>query len=120
MATWRVLLIGVASVLVGGWLVLDGTRFLLGSGYLRVDGQLGPWTVPVRAVGLQPESTTVAALLLGLGLALLAAFAVFLTGKTVGAWLLIVAAALVSWYLPFGTVGAALIIGLTAWELARA
>ena len=120
MATWRVLLIGAATVLVGGWLVFDGARFLLGRGYVRIDGQLGPWTVPVRAVGLQPESSTIAALLLGLGLALLAAFVVFLTGKTVGAWLLLAAAGLVSWYLPFGTVGAVLIISLTAWELARA
>ena len=53
----------------------------------------------------------------GYGIALLGAFAYYLTGSFAGGIALIVVAALGLWYLPFGTVGCLVVISLTLWDL---
>ena len=54
---------------------------------------------------------------IALSYALLGAFAYYLTGSFAGGIALIVVAALGLWYLPFGTVGCLVVIGLTLWDL---
>jgi hypothetical protein len=102
-------LVVALAVLQGGWLAFDGARALLVGDYVTprsgpYAGQLGPWSKLVATVGLEPRSTVVKSVHVGLGLAwlaLAAAFAGGLPGARAG---LIACAVLTLWYLPFGTI----------------
>jgi hypothetical protein len=51
------------------WMLFDGTRRLIVGDYVRINGQLGPWTHAVTAAGLDPMSRVVATIFLGCGFA---------------------------------------------------
>lgn len=98
----------VLAVVLGGWLVFDGTRALVIGDYLTPStgphaGELGPWAKLVAAVGIEPRSTMVKALHVGLGLAWLVT-AICLMARRPQASRALLGCALASlWYLPFGT-----------------
>lgn len=47
------------GLLIGAWMVYDGTRALVAGDYVRFGGQLGPWEAAVSAVGIEPLSMRV-------------------------------------------------------------
>lgn len=113
----RTIAIGFLVVIVAGYMLFDGIRELSGVGYIAPGGELGPWAGLLKRIGIDPHSTAVAVVFVGYGVALLAAFVFYLTGSFAGGVVLVVVAALGLWYLPFGTVGCLVVIGLTLWDL---
>ena len=96
----------VCSWLLGWWLTFDGLHSRLFGDFIRLNGQLGPWTNLARAVGLEPNQLAFTFVAFGLGL-IGASFGTFLRrpwGYT--ASIAICAACLL--YLGFGTPLAAL------------
>jgi len=102
---WVVVLLALVE---GGWLVFDGAHGLLTGDYVTPSsgaraGQLGPWSELFLALGIDPRSTLVMSIHVGLGgtwLLALAAFVKRVPGSRLG---LIVCAVLGLWYLPWGT-----------------
>jgi hypothetical protein len=58
----------VTSWIIGWWMTFDGLHNRLFGDYVRINGQLGPWTVLVRAVGLDPNQLAFTFVAMGLGL----------------------------------------------------
>lgn len=102
------LLIVLLALLTGGWLAFDGAHALVTGDYVtpssgRFAGQLGPWSRLVAVAGLEPRSTLMKLVHLGLGIAWLAAIVGFALRRR-GAWTAMLACAVLGlWYLPFGT-----------------
>jgi hypothetical protein len=113
----RTIIIGVLVVVVAGYMIFDGVRELSGAGYIAPGGELGPWAGLLKRLGIDPHTPGVAMVFVGYGIALLGAFAYYLTGSFAGGIALIVVAVLGLWYLPFGTVGCLVVISLTLWDL---
>ena len=96
------------ALLEAGWLAFDGARALLVGDYFTPSsgpyaGQLGPWAKVVVAIGLEPRSTLVRAMHLGLGAGWLAVLACYVR-RIRWAWSGMLACAVLGlWYLPFGT-----------------
>lgn len=106
----------VLGLLLGGWLLFDGSRALVVGDYVtpssgRFAGQLGPWSSLFEAIGVSPRSFAVKALHVVVG----AAWLVGLGGLVFGAgWarpVLFASAVASLWYLPFGTL-IALVVGV--------
>lgn len=100
--------IGLAIVL-GGWLAFDGTRALVIGDYVTpssgdYQGQLGPWSKLVAAVGIPPRSTAMKWIHIVSGIALLGGAACFALQLPFGWYAALVGALFGLWYLPFGTV----------------
>ncbi|MGH2522927.1 MAG: hypothetical protein ACRDH2_10530 [Anaerolineales bacterium] len=89
------------SWLLGGWLAFDGLHQRLFGDYVRIDGQLGPWAVLVRAVGVDPLSLGWFFIVLGLAL-IAASFGLYLRRRW-GYYVGLGASALGLLYLGFGT-----------------
>jgi hypothetical protein len=88
--SWTIL---VLAFFQGTWLTFDGGRALIVGDYFTPrsgshTGQLGPWSRIVIAVGLDPRSTFIKCLHLGLGLAWLTSLIVFVVRPAAGWWLL--------------------------------
>lgn len=97
------------ALLQGGWMIFDGIHVLAKGRYFGPP-QPGPWSRLVAAVGLDPMSLGMPFILLG-GLWLIGA-GMTLVGQE-WAWNLALGVAIASlWYLPIGTILAALMIGL--------
>lgn len=101
-------LISMIALCMGGWMLFDGCRALIVGDYITpgsgaAAGQLGPWSRVVRAAGLEPRSTRVKLLHVGLGAFWLAALAAFYGRPFLGWWALFGAALATVWYLPIGT-----------------
>jgi len=114
---WAGVVVGLA-LLEGGWLAFDGAHALLLGDYVTPSGgrfarQLGPWANLVRAVGLEPRSTAVKVIHLGLGAAWLVAVVWFVRGGSRARLMLIACAVASLWYLPFGTALSVVLILLT-------
>ena len=58
----------VCSWLLGWWMTVDGLYSRLFGDYIRINGQLGPWTTLARAAGLEPNQLAFAFVAFGLGL----------------------------------------------------
>ncbi len=106
---WILLLLALFE---GGWLAFDGGRALLIGDYVTPSsgeyaGQLGPWADLVAAAGIPPRSTLMKSIHLGLGLAWLVAAAAFAGGRSWSRRGLLTCAVASLWYLPFGTLLAA-------------
>ena len=92
----------------GAWFAFDGSRALLTGDYVTPQsgeyaGQLGPWAALVTAVGMDPRSTLMKSIHVGLGLAWLAAGSGVALSRSWG-WPAMFASAIASlWYLPIGT-----------------
>ena len=105
-------LLVVLGIAPAGWMLFDGARRLLVGDYVRINGQLGPWTHVVSAVGLEPMGLAVAVLFIACGVARAAATVVLLA-RSPWAWQAMMASSIaILWYLPIGTASAMLTIVL--------
>lgn len=93
------------AVLSGGYVLLDGLVATLSGDYITPggDGQLGPWSVLVQAVGIAPRSALMHGVFLALGLVTLVAASAFARRAPRAREALLGVAVLGLWYLPFGT-----------------
>jgi hypothetical protein len=102
---WVVL---VLAFIEAGWLAFDGGRALVVGDYVtptsgQYAGELGPWANVVSAIGIDPRSTLMKSIHVGLGTAWLAVIVCFAL-RMPWAWSgMLVCAVLGLWYLPFGT-----------------
>ena len=98
----------VLALIEGGWLAFDGGHALITGDYVTPQspdrrGQLGPWSRVVAAVGIEPLSTLMKGIHVGLGLGFLATTACFALGVPWARTGMIFCAGLTLWYLPVGT-----------------
>jgi hypothetical protein len=105
---WVEWLVVILAVIEGGWLAFDGGRALITGDYVTAKspegpGQLGPWASLVAAVGIEPRSTLMKGIHVGLGLGFLATTACFVLGLSWARTGMILCAVLTLWYLPVGT-----------------
>lgn len=106
---WLGWVVVALALIEGGWLAFDGAHALVVGDYVtpssgRHAGQLGPWARVVSAAGIEPRSTLMKSIHLGLGAAWLVVMVCFALGLP-WAWSgMLVSAVLGLWYLPFGTV----------------
>ena len=101
--------IALALALVeAGWLAFDGGHALLVGDYVTPKsgpsaGKLGPWSKVVSGVGIEPRSTWMKGIHVGLGVVWLVVGACFGL-RLPWAWTgMLVCAVLSLWYLPLGT-----------------
>lgn len=105
---WLAWVVAALALIEGGWLAFDGAHALVMGDYVTPSGgphagQLGPWAKLVSAAGIEPRSTLMKGIHLGLGIAWLAVIAAFLL-RASWAWTgMLLCAVLALWYLPFGT-----------------
>lgn len=103
---WAIIIL---IILTAGWMLADGLRALTIGDYFtpasgEYAGQLGPWTLLVQALGIEPRSTFMKLVFVVYGIAALIAVAGFAFLKsTLGRNALIATALLGLWYLPIGT-----------------
>ncbi len=105
---WLRRLVLLLALLEGGWLAFDGGRALIVGDYVTPNsgtyaGQLGPWSKLVSAVGIDPRSTLMKSIHLGLGSAWLVVIVCFALRLPWAWWGMLVCAVASLWYLPFGT-----------------
>jgi len=96
-------------------MVVDGLHALATGSYIGTGahGELGPWSVLVRSVGLAPTSHVVRVAFVVVGLAYLVAVAGYAAHRVGARRALAVLAIATLWYLPFGTLcSLLLLIGL--------
>jgi hypothetical protein len=103
---WIVVVLGL---LQGGWMAFDGSRALMVGDYVtpssgQYAGQLGPWSGLVSAIGIEPRSTLMKSVHVGLGAAWLIATVCFLLRMPWARSAMLTCAVLSLWYLPFGTI----------------
>ena len=106
---WKNWLIILLIALNAGWMLYDGVRALTVGDYTTPTtgdyaGQLGPWSRLVKAVGLEPRSTTVKMIFVFYGIAALSATVYYALGLSWSRSALIVICVLGLWYLPVGTI----------------
>ena len=104
--------LAVLGFLPAAWMLFDGGRRLLVGDYVRINGQLGPWTHVVSAVGLDPMSRAVAFMFLACGVARLIATISYLARASWGWHAMLATSVAILWYLPIGTAAAVLTIVL--------
>lgn len=105
------------ALLVGGWLAFDGVHALVTGDYVTPKsgpyaGKLGPWANVVLAVGIEPRSSAMNTVHLGLGMAWLIVTGAWAFGRSWARSCALGCAVLTLWYLPFGTLVSMLIIVL--------
>ena len=98
----------ILITLIAGWMLADGLRALTVGDYFtpasgEYAGQLGPWTLLVQALGIEPRSTFMKLVFIVYGIAALIAVAGFALNQPWGRNALIAIALLGLWYLPIGT-----------------
>ena len=97
------------AVLIGGWLIFDGSRALIVGDYVTPRsgssaGQPGPWSHVISALGFEPRSTAIKCLHVVLGLLWLGAAFCFQRSPSSGWVALLITSVCSLWYLPVGTV----------------
>jgi hypothetical protein len=116
-ATLRGWILAGLVAITGGWMAFDGAHALITGDFVTPSsgpyaGQLGPWTVLPRALGLEPRGLPVRVFFVAFGLGYLAALAVFLRGRP-GSWRVLLGFATVALlYLPIGTVASVFVLAL--------
>ena len=98
----------ILITLTAGWMLADGLRALTIGDYFtpasgEYAGQLGPWTLLVQALGIEPRSTFMKFVFVIYGVAALIAVTGFALNQPWGRNALIAIALLGLWYLPIGT-----------------
>lgn len=91
-----------------GWLAFDGGHALATGDYVTPNsgqyaGQLGPWAKLVSAVGIEPRSTLMKSIHVGLGSVWLATMVCYIGRVSWARTGMILCAVAGLWYLPFGT-----------------
>lgn len=110
----------VLLAIVGAYMVFDGLRALTVGDYLTPSsgayaGQLGPWSNLVAGLGIDPRSTAMKVGFVVIGTAhLLAGLGMSTSTATGVAWAAIAVGVSGLWYLPFGTVADAIVVGVVA------
>src|SRR5690349_16026636 len=95
----------VIAVIIGGWLVFDGSRALIKGDYVTPQsgpsaGQLGPWSRVVAALGIAPRGTFMKCLHLVLGILWLISAGYFVFCPPCGRTCLLITSIGTLWYLP--------------------
>ena len=102
------IVISLAAV-EAGWMVFDGGRaFALGD-YVTPNvgpyqGQLGPWSKVISAVGIDPRSTLMKSIFVAYGAGWLLVTGAYGFNLPWASGVMVIAAAGSLWYLPIGTV----------------
>jgi hypothetical protein len=104
---WKWVII-VLAILEAGWMAFDGVRALVVGDYVTPQtgphtGQLGPWSIIVSAVGIEPRSTLMKTIFAGYGAAWLTFIGCFIYRLSWAWWAMLFAAACSLWYVPIGT-----------------
>lgn len=108
MKHWTGWIIVALAVVVGGWMIFDGTRAIVLGDYVTPSsgeyaGQLGPWAQILTAVGVEPRSSLAKTLHILLG-SIFVVSSFTLLRQTFWSWAAaLMASMLVLWYVPFGT-----------------
>ncbi len=102
---WVVVAMGL---FLGSWLAFDGSRAFIVGDYVTPGsgpyaGQLGPWADLVSAAGIEPRSTLMKSVHLGLGALWIVMAIGLMRGMPWARPGLLACAVLSLWYLPFGT-----------------
>ena len=107
----------ICFLAIGGWLLFDGCRALI-TGHYTVPqsgphaGMLGPWSLLVSAVGLDPMGMALKILHVLLGVSWIAS-GLWLPRNAIAAWWpLMITALLNLWYAPFGTIAGVAVVSL--------
>ena len=105
---WLSRIVLLLALLEAGWLAFDGSRALIVGDYVTPRsgphaGQLGPWSKLVAAVGIDPRSTLMKWIHVGLGVAWLGVAFVYAVGEPWARSGMLACAILGLWYLPIGT-----------------
>ena len=105
---WLGWIVIALAVLEGGWFAFDGIHALTTGDYVtpksgRYAGQLGPWHHAVRAVGIEPRSTTMHWIFVAYGVVWLALIVLFALQVSWAWWGMLICAICALCYLPFGT-----------------
>ena len=82
---WKNWIIVILVAFTAGWMLFDGTRALIVGDYVTPQsgeyaGQLGPWSNPVQAIGIEPRSTLMKSIFVLYGLIALAVAVCFAFG----------------------------------------
>lgn len=106
---WKNWIIILLIALNAGWMLYDGIHALTIGDYIVADtgdyaGQLGPWSRLVKAIGLEPRSSTVKMIFVLYGIAALSVTIYYALGLSWSQPALFVVCVLGLWYLPVGTV----------------
>lgn len=105
---WLGWVVALLALVEGGWLAFDGGHALATGDYVTPSsgphaGQLGPWSKLVSAVGIEPRSTLMKTIHVGLGAIWVVVLVCFVM-RLPWAWAGMLACAVAGlWYLPFGT-----------------
>lgn len=106
---WKNWIIILLIALNAGWMLYDGIHALTIGDYIVADtgdyaGQLGPWSRLVKAIGLEPRSSTVKMIFVLYGIAALSATIYYALGLSWSQPALFAVCVLGLWNLPVGTV----------------
>jgi hypothetical protein len=88
--------LAVLGFLPAGWMLFDASRRLVVGDYVRINGQLGPWTHVISAAGLDPTTRAVAFIFLACGLARFVATIGYLARASWG-WHALLATSMLLW-----------------------
>jgi len=102
---WLIIFLALCEA---GWMTFDGNRALFTGDYVTVRngphaGELGPWAALVAKTGIEPRSTLMKMIFSAYGVCWLFIIALFALRKVLTWDLMLLAAILSLWYLPFGT-----------------
>ncbi len=105
------------ALAIGGWLLFDGSRALVTGNYTvphsgPYAGSLGPWSLLVKAVGVDPVGTTIKVFHVVLGVSWVTGGLLLPRNVSAVWWPLMITALLTLWYLPFGTIAGAAVASL--------
>lgn len=97
------------AVIEAGWMTFDGSRALLLGDYVTPrtgphQGQLGPWSKIVSAIGIPPRSTFMKSTFVAYGMIWLLVAAAYAFGMPWASRVMVIAAAGSLWYLPLGPI----------------
>jgi hypothetical protein len=98
------------AAITGGYMLLDGIYARLHGSYI---GGIGPWSMVLHAVGIDPRAWTTNGLFIVYGLLWLGAIAFYFTGRRNA---VLGMAVLTLWYLPVGTLFSLIIIISYLWR----
>ncbi|MFQ5501389.1 MAG: hypothetical protein ACE5EQ_03700 [Phycisphaerae bacterium] len=114
---WTGWIVVVLAFVHGGWFAFDGAHALLTGDYVTPKtgtyaGQLGPWSMLISAVGIEPRSTLMKTIFLAYGTLWLVFIVCFIFKLSWAWWAMLAAAIGAAWYIPFGAVLSLAQVGL--------
>ena len=121
---WLGWLVVVLACLEGGWFLYDGIHALTTGDYVtpstgQYAGQLGPWSKLWLSVGIEPRSTFVQLVHVGLGAVSIISIVAFILRARWGWRAMLICAIAGIWYLPNGTLLSVLQIALLSTPTLR-